>query len=222
MVTRKGRIKRVELSEFASVRPSGLIALNLGKGDELGWARLTNGEQEIIIVSTQGQALRYHETEVRAMGRQAAGVRAIRLKPGDAVASMDVIDPDDDLLVVTANGFGKRSPLSEYPVKGRATGGVVTLSRDKLDVTGPIAAAHVVNDDDDLSIISTGGIILRTKIKQVKRAGRATMGVRLINLREGESVASVARIGAKELKVAGVDGDAEDDPSSAGAKPNST
>ncbi len=213
MVTRNGRIKRVELSEFASVRPSGLIALNLSKGDELGWARLTDGDDEIIIVSQQGQALRYHETEVRAMGRQAAGVRAIRLRSGDVVASMDVIDPDDDLLVVTANGYGKRSSLSEYPVKGRATGGVVTLSRDKLEVTGPIAAAHVVNDEDDLTIISTGGIILRTKIKQVKRAGRATMGVRLINLREGESVASVARIGAKDLKVAGVEGNAEDEAS---------
>jgi DNA gyrase subunit A len=215
MVTRDGRIKRVQLSDFASVRPSGLIAMNLAKGDELGWARLTDGDSEIIIVSQLGQALRYHETEVRAMGRQAAGVRAIRLRPGDAVASMDVIDPDDDLLVVTANGYGKRSSLSEYPVKGRATGGVVTLSRDKLDVTGPIAAAHVVNDEDDLTIISTGGIILRTKVKQVKRSGRATMGVRLINLREGESVASVARIGAKELKVAGVEHNAEDETSSA-------
>lgn len=215
MVTRNGRIKRVELSEFASVRPSGLIAINLDKGDELGWARLTDGDDEIIIVSRQGQALRYHETEVRAMGRQAAGVRAIRLRPEDAVASMDVIDPDDDLLVVTAHGYGKRSPLSEYPVKGRATGGVVTLSRDKLEVTGPIAAAHVVNDEDDLTIISTGGIILRTKIKQVKRAGRPTMGVRLINLREGETVASVARIGAKDLKVAGVEGDGEDEPTPA-------
>ena len=205
MATRKGRIKRVELSEFASVRPSGLIAVNLDEGDELRWARLTDGDDEIIIVTRQGQALRYHETEVRAMGRQAAGVRAIRLRPDDAVASMDVIDPDDDLLVVTANGYGKRSPIREYPVKGRATGGVVTLSRDKLEVTGPIAAAHVVNEEDDLTIISTGGIILRTKIKQVKQAGRPTMGVRLINLREGESVASVARIGAKDLKLAGVE-----------------
>jgi len=215
MATRKGRIKRVELSEFASVRPSGLIAVNLDKGDELGWARLTDGDNEIIIISQQGQALRYHETEVRSMGRQAAGVRAIRLRPGDAVASMDVVDPDDDLLVVTANGYGKRSALAEYPVKGRGTGGVVTLSRDKLEVTGPIAAAHVVNDEDDLTIISTGGIILRTKIKQVKQAGRATMGVHLISLREGESVASVARIGAKDLKIAGVEENAEYDPSSA-------
>jgi len=128
---------------------------------------------------------------------------------------MDVVDPDDDLLVVTANGYGKRSALAEYPVKGRGTGGVVTLSRDKLEVTGPIAAAHVVNDEDDLTIISTGGIILRTKIKQVKQAGRATMGVHLISLREGESVASVARIGAKDLKIAGVEENAEYDPSSA-------
>ena len=200
MATRNGKIKRVELSNFAAVRPSGLIAIGLGKGDVLGWVRLTSGDDEIILVTEQGQALRFHEKLVRPMGRPAAGVRGIRLRKGDFVTSMDVIDPDGDLLVVSEKGYGKRTPLKEYPAKGRATGGVITLSRSKRDVTGQVAAARVVDEEDDLTIISSGGIVLRTKMKQVKQAGRATMGVRVINLKEGETVASVARIAAKDLK----------------------
>jgi len=205
MATRNGKIKRVELPKFAAVRPSGLIAISLEEGDVLGWVRLTSGDDEIIIVTEQGQALRFHEEQVRPMGRPAAGVRGIKLHAGDYVTSMDVVDPDSDLLVVTQNGYGKRTPLREYPVKGRATGGVVTLSRSKRDFTGPIAAARVVSAEDDLTIISSGGIVLRTKMKQVKQAGRATMGVRVINLKEGEIVASVARISAKDLKLIGVE-----------------
>jgi DNA gyrase subunit A len=205
MATRNGKIKRVELSNFAAVRPSGLIAISLGKGDVLGWVRLTSGDDEIILVTEQGQALRFHEKLVRPMGRPAAGVRGIRLRKGDFVTSMDVIDPAGDLLVVSEKGYGKRTPLKEYPAKGRATGGVITLSRSKRDVTGGVAAARVVDEEDDLTIISSGGIVLRTKMKQVKQAGRATMGVRVINLKEGEVVASVARISAKELKQVGVE-----------------
>jgi DNA gyrase subunit A len=204
MATREGKIKRVTLSNFASVRPSGLIAMSLAEGDVLGWVRLTSGKDEIILVTEGGQALRYHESNVRAMGRPAAGVKAITLKPGDHVAAMDVVDKKGDLLVVTRNGYGKRTPLKDYPVKGRATMGVLTLSKSKMDVTGRIAAARVVHDDDDLTLISSGGIVLRTKIKQVSRAGRATMGVRVMDLKEGEIVASFARIAAKDLKQAGV------------------
>ncbi|UCF61046.1 MAG: DNA gyrase subunit A [Anaerolineaceae bacterium] len=205
MATRNGKIKRVELSNFAAVRPSGLIAIGLEKGDVLGWVRLTSGDDEIILVTEQGQALRFHEKLVRPMGRPASGVRGIRLRKGDFVTSMDVIDPGGDLLVVSEKGYGKRTPLKEYPAKGRATGGVITLSRSKRDVTGHVAAARVVDEEDDLTIISSGGIVLRTKMKQVKQAGRATMGVRVINLKEGETVASVARIAAKDLKQIGVE-----------------
>ena len=204
MATRLGKIKRVALGEFASVRPSGLIAVNLDPGDVLGWARLTTGDDEIVIVTAGGRALRFHESKVRAMGRQTAGVRAIHLKEGDYVTGVDVVDPKGDLLVVTRNGYGKRTPLKQYAPKGRGTGGVTTLNQRKMDLTGPIAAAMIVQDDDDLTIISSGGIILRTKVKQIKRAGRATMGVRVIRLNEGETVASVARIAAKDLKAAGV------------------
>jgi len=210
MATRNGKIKRVELAEFAAVRPSGLIAISLEKGDILGWVRLTSGKDEVILATQSGKALRYKETEVRPMGRPAAGVRAIRLYPGDVVAGMDVVDREADLLVVTTRGFGKRTPLAEYAPKGRATAGVVTLSREKQDVTGPVAAAMVVHDEDDLTIISSGGIMLRTKVKQIKRAGRATMGVHVIDLKNETLVASVARIAAQDLKLAGVEDEAPD------------
>ncbi len=205
MVTRKGKIKRVQLSEFAAVRPSGLIAISLDKGDELGWVKLTSGKNEIIIVTQAGQGLRFHEKLVRPMGRPAGGMRAIHLRPGDQVASMDVVEPKGDLLVVTAKGYGKRTPLKEYAPKGRATSGVLTLSKEKMDVTGRIAAARIAHAEDDLTIISSGGIVLRTKVGQVKQAGRATMGVRVVDLKEGEVVASVAIISAKDLEAAGVE-----------------
>ncbi len=204
MVTRRGKIKRVALAEFAAVRPSGLIAISLEKGDVLGWVRLTGGKDEIILVTRQGQALRFGEKAVRPMGRPAAGVRAIRLRPGDEVTSVDVVRKSGDLLVVTANGYGKRTPLKEYAAKGRGTMGVLTLSKEKFDVTGPVASARVVEDQDDLTIISSGGIVLRTKVGEIKRAGRATMGVRVVNLKPGETVAAVASIAAKDLETAGV------------------
>jgi len=204
MVTRRGKIKRVALAEFAAVRPSGLIAISLDKGDVLGWVRLTGGKDDIILVTRRGQALRFSEKAVRPMGRPAAGVRAIRLRAGDEVTSVDVVRKGADLLVVTANGYGKRTPLKEYAAKGRGTMGVLTLSKEKLDVTGPVASARVVEDQDDLTIISSGGIVLRTKVGEIKRAGRATMGVRVVNLKPGETVAAVASIAAKDLETAGV------------------
>jgi len=118
---------------------------------------------------------------------------------------MEVVDPDGDLLVVTEKGYGKRTPLRQYPARGRGTGGVITLAQDKLDTTGPIASARVVGEGDDLTVITSGGNVLRTKVNQIKQAGRATMGVRLIDLKEGEMVASVARIAAMELQQAGAE-----------------
>lgn len=205
MATRKGKIKRVELSQFAAVRPSGLIAMGLAKNDALRWVRLTGGNDEIILVTEQGQSLRFHEKQIRSMGRPAAGVTAIKLRKRDFVAGMNVVDPKGDLLVVTTKGYGKRTPLKEYPSRNRAAIGVLTLSRDKKKVTGNVASARVVHDDDELTIISSGGIVLRTKMKQIKQASRGTMGVRVIDLKKGETVASVARISAKELKEAGVE-----------------
>ncbi len=203
MMTGRGRIKRVSMDEFASVRPSGLIAISLEEGDTLGWARLTSGKDDIIIVTENGQALRFNESKVRSMGRQAAGVQGIRLKKGDAVTSMDVVEKDGALLVVTAKGFGKQTPLTEYTPKGRATGGISTIDQKALKEIGNIAAARVVQKADDLTIMTANGVTIRLKVKDVKQSGRATRGVHLIKPQEGDSVASVARISAEELKKAG-------------------
>jgi DNA gyrase subunit A len=203
MATRKGRIKRLVLSEFSSVRPSGLIAINLDDGDELGWARLTNGGDDILLVTERGQALRFSENEVRPMGRTAAGVIGIRLKKGDCVTSMEVAEPGGDLLVVTTEGFGKRTPINEYPIKGRATGGVLTIDKNAFRKIGVIAAARVVQAADDLTLISANGVVLRTKVKDISQSGRATRGVTIMNMQEGDSVASLARIADADLRRVG-------------------
>ena len=203
MATIRGKVKRVVMEEFASVRPSGLIAVNLENGDQLGWARLTSGNDEVIFVTENGQALRFNENKVRAMGRQATGVQAIRLKKDDAVTSMDVVEKEGSLLVVTTGGFGKQTPLKEYSAKGRATGGISTIDQKALKDIGKIVSARVVQKADDLTIITANGVAIRIKNKDVKQAGRATKGVHLIKPQDGDYVASVARISAEDLKRAG-------------------
>ncbi len=194
MATLRGRVKRVALSEFASVRPSGLIAITLDAGDQLNWVRLTNGQQDILLVTANGQALRFAEKEVRVMGRQAAGVTGIALKPGDQLASMEVVEPGGDLLLITRQGYGKRCRLEEYPTKGRATGGVLTLNTKALPKTGPIVSARVVQENEEITAITTGGILLRMKVKNVSQQGRSSSGVRLMVVDEGDGVASLARL----------------------------
>jgi DNA gyrase subunit A len=198
MATQKGRIKRVSLAEFASVRPSGLIAMGLEEGDRLGWVRLTRGKDDVILVTEGGQALRMSEEEVRPMGRQASGVNGINLRPGDLVTSMEVVEPDGYLMIITTLGYGKRSPLDEYPLKGRATGGVTTIDQKNMDKIGKIASARVVQDDDEITSISSGGTVLRQKVKEINPLGRATRGVHLMNLVKGDTVASLARLLAEE------------------------
>jgi DNA gyrase subunit A len=196
LLTRQGKIKRVKLEEFEAVRPSGIIAMNLEPGDELGWARATNGDQDFIIVTAGGRALRFVESEVRAMGRTAAGVWAMQLGDGDAVASFDVVEPDGDLLVITQHGFGKRTPLSEFSPHGRYTGGQWALAHDRVDETGKVAAAHVVQLNDQVSVITSNGIALRTPVAAISQMSRMTRGVRIVNLDEGDTVAAMARLEA--------------------------
>ncbi|MEM7344443.1 MAG: DNA gyrase subunit A [Chloroflexota bacterium] len=191
MLTRKGRIKRVELSGFASVRPSGLIAVNLDEDDELGWVKLTNGKNDIIIASREGQAIRFDENDVRSMGRTAAGVSAMRLRGNDIICGMDVVNPEEDLLVVTEKGYAKRTPLQEYSRQRRNGSGVRTLSTD-MGKTGKIVASRVVSEQGDLTLISKDGMMLRTAINSISQYSRATQGVRVMKMKPRDVVASVA------------------------------
>ena len=200
MATRQGRIKRVALNEFASVRRSGLAAIKLEQGDELGWVRLTDGDREVMLITGLGKALRFSERAARPQGRAAAGVWAIRLTSSDAVTSMDVVEPEGQLLVMTAHGYGKRTPLSEYPTKGRHGSGVVTLHQKHLAQTGPIVAARVVCPEDEVTIITAEGMALRTRVESFAQQGRASLGKRIMELQAGDAVASVARLKAIPVK----------------------
>ena len=191
MVTRRGKVKRVRLDEFQSVRPSGLIAIRLADDDELGWVSLMGEDDEVLIVTEQGRALRFRGGSVRPMGRSAAGVNGIKLLAGDYVASAAVIGDGEDLLVVTTRGYGKRTALSEFPVKGRYGQGVRCLG-GKRERTGVIAAARVVRPEDEVTIVSTGGLLIRTRTADIPRMGRATRGAKVMDLRDGDEVASVA------------------------------
>jgi DNA gyrase subunit A len=202
MATVKGKVKRVALAEFASVRHSGLAAISLEEGDELGWAHLTTGKDEILLVSAEGKALRFSEERIRPTGRQAGGVNGIGLRGKDKVASMEVIEPNGYLLVVSEQGYGKRCRLEEYHPKGRGTGGMTTLDTKSLAKTGKVAVARVVQDEDEVTIISNSGLVLRLKVKEISIAGRATRGVRLMDLTKGSVVASLARISTATLESA--------------------
>lgn len=193
MFTRQGRVKRTLLSEFEDVRPSGLIAIRLESlpagQDELGWVRRTRGGQELILVTEQGQALRFRENDVPPVGRNAKGVYAIKLEQGDSVVSACIVDPKADLLTVTTKGYGKRTPLSEFRTQGRYTKGVLCF---KGKDAGVITAASVVHPEDQIAFITTGGIALRTYAKEISRMGRATRGVTIMDLRPGDEIASIA------------------------------
>lgn len=189
MFTREGRVKRTPLTEFEHVRPSGLIAIRLEAGDRLGWVRRTQGNQQLIAVTEQGQALRFRETEVRPVGRAAMGVYGIRLNPDDHVVSASVVDPTADLLTVTTQGYGKRTPLSEFRVQGRYTKGVLCF---KGRNGGTVAASRVVHPEDEITFITAGGIALRTRAQEISRMGRTTRGVKVMDLKEGDEIAAVA------------------------------
>ena len=200
MATMKGRVKRISLSEFAAVRPSGLIAITLEDGDKLWWVRLTSGKDDVMLVTAKGQALRTSEKNIRAMGRQASGVAGIKLAANDRVAAMEVVEEGGDLLVVTEQGYGKRTPLTEYTAKGRATGGMATINQSSLEKIGDIAAARIVQENDDITLITSGGIVLRLKVGQVSQSGRSTRGVKLMGVPAGDRMASLARISTVELQ----------------------
>ncbi len=191
MITRQGKVKRVEVNVFANVRPSGLIAINLEEGDSLGWVKMTRGGEDIVLVSEQGKGIRFSEEDVRPMGRTATGVNAMRIDTWDRLAGADVVTPDGQLFLITERGYGKRTPLSEYRTQGRYGQGVkaMTLLPER---TGAIVAARVVEPGDEVTLISTNGIILRTAADRISQQGRASQGVRIMDIRDSDSVASLA------------------------------
>jgi DNA gyrase subunit A len=199
MATEQGKIKRVQLSEFANVRPSGLIAMDLKPEDRLGWVRLTSGNDEIMLVTAYGRALRMDEKEIRCMGRPAGGVTGIRMDGKDRVTSMDVLEPDAELLVITENGYGKRTPLSQYNPKSRGSKGVSSIDKHNLKKSGLIASARIVKLDDEITLISTNGVMIRLFVRDISQMGRTTRGVKVMDIGAGDSVASIARISAEIL-----------------------
>lgn len=221
LLTRKARIKRVKASVLANVRTSGVIAMNLDQDDSLEWAQLTNGNQEFIIVTRGGKALRMREDQVRAMGRTAAGVWAMRLLGDDLVTGFDVVRPGADLFVLHERGCGKRVSLEEYATKGRYIQGVWTTDRSKLSEVGPIIAARVVNVEDQITAITGNGIVLRTAVSGISHMGRPAMGVRIVNLDEGDTVAALAILRHEDLvrKVEGTEADGDGTAGAAAGSP---
>jgi DNA gyrase subunit A len=197
MVTKNGYIKKTALAEYANVRRNGLIAINLQQGDELDWVTPTSGSDEVIIATELGKAIRFSETEVRAMGRDTQGVIGMKLGKGDAVAGMAAVVEGSDLLVITQRGYGKRTPLSEYPMHHRAGQGVFTLK--VTDRVGKLAAVRVVRDpEEEVLVISASGMVLRTPVGAISRIGRQTQGVIVMRLAPDDQVVAIAPVAGIE------------------------
>ena len=194
--TRFGVVKRTTLSAFGHIRTNGLIALSLREDDELIGVRKTSGQDDIIIASSGGKAVWFDETEVRPMGRTAAGVRGIFLEEDEVAIGMEMVTTDQEILVVTENGFGKRTSIKEYRKTKRGGKGVKTLTI--TDKNGTLVAMKAVNGDEDLIIVTNKGVIIRTPIQQISQTGRATQGVKLIRLTDEQLVSSVAIVEHEE------------------------
>ena len=197
MVTRRGNVKKIALSEFSNPRKIGIIAIGLDKGDRLMDAWLTNGKLDIIIGSKNGMALRFNEKDVRPMGRNARGVRGMNLGKGDEVIGMITVSrPGASVLVVTDKGFGKRSEVGEYSLRHRGGKGIFTVKTG--DKNGKLLSIKEVIDNDDIMIVTTKGFLIRQHVKDIRLAGRNTQGVRLIRLQDSDVIAAVARVLAEE------------------------
>lgn len=191
MATKKGTIKKSAIKDFFNVRSNGLIAIKLDEGDELRWVKETTGENDIVISTSAGQATRFNEKEVRAMGRSARGVRGMRLRPKDEIVGMDVVtDPKQKLIVISANGYGKATLVSNFPPHRR--GGVGIKVAAVTTKTGPIVAVHTLDPEaKEVIMMSTKGQAIRVLMKEIPTLGRATQGVRIMRLNEGDTVASI-------------------------------
>ena len=202
LATANGTIKKTLLEAYSRPRMGGIIAVNLREGDALIGAALTSGQCEILLAGNQGKCCRFDEEDARAIGRNSTGVRGINLDEDDFVVGMVCIEPDEqavkplDILVVSENGFGKRSELDEYRKTNRGSKGVKTIAI--TEKTGKLIALKAVSDDNDLMIINKSGITIRMPAEGIRVAGRATQGVKLISIREGDSIAAVCVVNKEE------------------------
>jgi DNA gyrase subunit A len=191
--TKRGVVKKTRLAAYNTpLRSEGIIAIKMREGDELVGVRHSSGKDDILMVSRKGQAIRFHETDVRPMGRDASGVQGMRLRTDDEVIAVNVAHDEADVLVVTENGYGKRTRVTDYPVKGRGGLGVKTVQL--TETKGQLAGARVVRDGYQVMLISDGGTVIRMRVDDIKRSGRATQGVIVMRLREGEHVSSLAPV----------------------------
>lgn len=198
MATKKGLVKKTHLSEFKNLRKNGLIAISLREGDELLKVKVTRGDADIVIVSEHGNAIKFNEQDVRAMGRTAAGVKSMNLRDDDIAVCMDIAVDDEDLLVISENGFGKRTPLVEYKIQNR--GGVGLITYKISEKTGKVVGATVCKAEDELMLINTSGVAIRINVSDVSVTSRATMGVRLMRTSDEERIAAIAKISASEMQ----------------------
>ncbi len=196
MATEKGTVKKTVLSAYSNIRRGGINAINLAAGDRLIEAKLSEGKNDIIIGTKTGMAIRFNEKDVRDMGRTATGVRGIKLGKNDVVIGMIVIKNATTLMVVTEKGFGKRSEIEDYRLTKRGGKGVITVKTS--DRNGKLIAMKEVNDSDELVIITTGGMVIRQSVSELRVMGRNTQGVRLIRLNEGDDIADIARVVPEE------------------------
>jgi len=193
MATAKGTVKKTALSAFSRPMSKGIIAISLEDGDYLIGVAITDGKRDIMLFSDGGKAMRFAESEVRAMGRNAAGVRGMKLAKGQEVISL-LTASDEELSVLTAteNGYGKRTPIADFTRHGRGTQGMIAIQCSERN--GKLLAARLVSREDEIMLITTGGVLIRTRVSEVREMGRSTQGVRLINLDEGEKLAGLERI----------------------------
>jgi DNA gyrase subunit A len=199
MATKMGTVKKTALADYANVRTSGLIAIKLDPGDELRWVKQTSGKDEILMSTALAQAIRFKESDVRPMGRATRGVRGVRLRSGDIVVGMDVVQPETILLVVMENGYGKRTKVAQFAIHAR--GGVGIKAGQVTSKTGQTVDVRAIESDtDDLVVISTSGQVIRLPLGDVSLIGRATQGVRIMRMKDGDKVASIALIGEAKLE----------------------
>ena len=208
-VTKDGIIKKTALANFDTNRKTGLIAMNLKEGDQLIDIRETSGNNNVIIVTKHGKCISFSEEDVRPMGRIAGGVRAIKLEKDDEVVSMELVEPGQELLVVTEKGYGKRTKVEEYKIQVRGGKGLLTYDKTKFKKTGQLVGAMVVDDDDDVMLINSNGIIIRMQAKEISRLGRATQGVKIMNVADDVNIIALAKVAREDELEKEIEGGSE-------------